>query len=161
LLACNASDIITAIASNAGTTMLAPTVNESLAYCSAGYGANTTSILKLHGTADQAVIYNGTTSFPGAVADLQAWGYRNQCKGAMQKLWTRGIATAQGWTSCAGRTEVELVSLAGVDHQWLITSDFQSSTYVFEFFNRVARQRQLQSRQRKQSQRAATIRGQF
>ena len=157
LLACNASDIITAIASNAGTTALGPSVNASLAWCSAGYGSNTTSILKLHGTADQSVAYNGTTSSPGAVADLQAWGERNQCDGPMRKLWTRGIAVAQGWTSCAGHTEVELVSLTGVNHQWLITSDFQSSTYVFEFFNRVARRRQSQLQQREQLHRLAHL----
>ena len=145
LLACNASDIITAIASNAGTTLLGPSINSSLSMCDAAYGSNTTSILKVHGTADQAVIYNGTATFPGAVADLQAWGNRNKCTGPMQKMWTRGIAQAQGWMDCGpGHTQVELVSLSGVNHQWLITSDFQSSTYVFEFFNRVARQREEQ-----------------
>ena len=160
LLACNASDIITAIASNAGTTQLGPSINASLAYCSAGYGANTTSILKLHGTADTAVVYNGTAGFPGAVADLQAWGERNHCQGAMQKQWSRGIAQAQGWTRCAGGSEVQLVSLDGVNHQWLITSDFQSSTYVFEFFNRVAREREDQARaqeQRRRRQRATRM----
>ena len=147
MLACNASDIISAIASNAGTTLLAPSINASLALCSAAYGSNRTSILKLHGTADQAVVYNGTANFPGAVADLQAWGERNQCEGPMHKQWTRGIAVAMGWSACAGGSEVELVSLAGVDHQWLITSDFQSSTYVFQFFNRVMHRRQPAKRE--------------
>ena len=85
--------------------------------CTAAYGNNHTSILKIHGTADQAVIYNGTQYFAGAVADTNAWGHRNGCKGEAHQQWTHGIASAQGWRQCAGGTEVELVSLAGVNHQ--------------------------------------------
>jgi poly(3-hydroxybutyrate) depolymerase len=147
LLACNASDIIDAIASNAGATMLGSTINESFAYCSAAYGKNATSILKIHGTADQAVVYNGSATWPGAIADLQAWGDRNGCKGAMQKQWTRGIASAIGWTQCAGGNEVQLVSLDGVNHQWIITSDFRSSDYVFDFFDRVAQMKERRQQQ--------------
>ena len=79
----------------------------------------------------------------------------------MEYLWTRGIAAAVGWPACAGGTEVELVSLDGVNHQWLITSDFQSSTYVFEFFNRVARRIEFEARQRTAPSRAAIIRDLF
>jgi len=140
LLACNASDIINGIAANAGTTMLGPTINESLAWCSSGYRSNSTSILKIHGTADQAVIYNGTATFPGAVADLQSWADRNHCVGKAQNMWSRGIASSQGWSQCAGNSQVELVSLQGVNHQWAITSDLRSSDYVFEFFDRVMSQ---------------------
>jgi len=131
LLACNASDIINAIASNAGGAGLGPTLNQSIAYCDAGYRSNTTSILKLFGTADGG--YNGSASSPGAVRDFQAWGARNRCQGAAQKQWTRGVASAQGWTSCAGGSEVQLVTLDSVNHQWMITSELQSSTYVFDF----------------------------
>jgi len=146
-LACKASDIINAIASNAGATMIGPSINASFAMCTTAYGNNHTSILKIHGTADQAVIYNGTNNLPGAIADTNSWGERNGCKGSARTLWTHGIATATGWQHCTGGTAVELVSLSGVNHQWMITSDFRSSDYVFEFFNRVALQQQ-QSQQR-------------
>jgi len=154
LLACNASDIINAIASNAGSTTIGPSINASISMCNSAYANNHTSILKIHGTADQAVIYNGTANFPGAVADTIAWGARNGCKGDIQQQWKHGIAWAQGWRMCSGGTEVELVSLSGVNHQWMITSDFRSSDYVFEFFARVAKQ-QL-AYQRHNMRRAAT-----
>ena len=146
LLACNASDIFTAIASNAGSTGLGPTVNQSIARCDAAYGSNTTSVLKLYGTADGGI--NGSVSAPNAYADMQAWGARNRCQGPAEKQWTRGVATAQGWTRCAGGSEVQLVTLQGVNHQWIITSEVQASTYVFDFFRRVTQEKE--QRQRKQ-----------
>ena len=97
--------------------MIGPSINASFAMCDTAYGMNHTSILKIHGTADQAVIYNGTTYLPGAVADTASWGARNGCKGDAKTLWTHGIATATGWHGCKGGTQVELVSLAGVNHQ--------------------------------------------
>ena len=116
-LACKASDIINAIASNAGETMVGPSINESFAMCDKEYAGNHTSILKIHGTHDQAVIYNGTNYLPSAMADTDSWGKRNGCKGEQKQLWQHGIATATGWYQCAGGTDVELVSVAGVNHQ--------------------------------------------
>ena len=113
-----------------GTTQGGPSINASLAYCTAGYGNNHTSILKIHGTADQAVIYNGTANFPGAVADTYAWAGRNGCKGDAQPQWTHGIASAQGWRQCNGGVEVELVSLWGVNHQVRKTNNAHHTTLV-------------------------------
>ena len=53
LLACNASDLIKGIASNAGGTNIGTDVKSSLAYCSAGYGTNSTHILLIHGYSHQ------------------------------------------------------------------------------------------------------------
>jgi len=142
LLACNASDIVNGIASNAGSTVLGPTIAQSFASCSSAYGSNTTSILLIHGTADSAVPYNGTTTMPGVIADLNAWAQRNQCQGQVQKQWTRGIASSQGWSQCVKGTQVELVTIDHPklgNHQWYINSDFRSSEYTFQFFSRVGR----------------------
>ena len=123
LLACNASNLVNGIASNAGATMVGPNINASFAYCTAAYANNHTSILKIHAMADQAVIYNGTAYLPGAGADTNACEMRNGCQGEAKHQWTHGIAMAQGWQGCNGGTEVQLISLAGVNHQVSCTSN--------------------------------------
>jgi len=152
-LACNASDVFSAIASNAGATVLGPTISTSLDYCSAAYGSNATAILLIHGIQDQAVAYNGTATMPSVLVDMNAWAKRNQCQGQVQPLWSRGIATSQGWSQCAHGAEVELVTINSErfgNHQWYINSDFRSSEYTFQFFNRVLGKREQMRRKERQ-----------
>ena len=138
LLACNASDLIHSIAANAGSTILTSDPKASLALCTTAYANNRTSILKVHGTADTAVPYNGTDTQASARVDFLAWGQRNGCQGEPRVQWKRGIATSEGWVGCGAGTDVELVTIAGGVHMWHLNSDFASSLYTLGFFDRVS-----------------------
>ena len=139
LLACNASDLVHAIASNAGATILSADPKASLSMCSSAYAGNATSVLLIHGTADTAVPFNGSDSQVSIPVNFRAWADRNGCSGEPSRRWARGVATSEGWVGCKGRTEVELVVIAGGVHMWYVNSDFQSSLFTLEWFDRVSR----------------------
>ena len=95
-------------------------------------------MLKIHGTADGAVPYNGSDSQVSVRADLAAWAERNGCQGQPRQHWSRGVATSEGWVGCEGGTEVQLVTIAGGVHMWHLNSDFASSLYTLAFFDKVS-----------------------
>ena len=84
----------------------------------------------LSSTADTAVPYNGTNTLPSVPVDLQAWADRAGCSGPSEKRWQRGVAASVGWRDCRNDTQVELVTITGGVHEWIINSDFQSSLYA-------------------------------
>ena len=69
-MACEAGDIITAIASLAGTTFVS---DESCR------GTGPVSVLQIHGTADRTIVYEGNRYYPGAVETVERWRTRNRC----------------------------------------------------------------------------------
>ncbi len=73
-LACDKPDLIAAVASLAGSTFLDP------AKCTA---AEPVSVLQIHGTKDDTVLYNGETingvGYPSAMETVAIWAGKNGC----------------------------------------------------------------------------------
>lgn len=75
-MACDQADVVAAIASLAGSTWLDPTK------CSP---TEPVSVLEIHGTKDEDVLYEGmptTPGFPGAKATVAEWAGRGGCDAA-------------------------------------------------------------------------------
>jgi len=143
-LACNASDIFSAIASNAGGTVLVPGNEAGIAVCDRMYGENSTSILLIHGTGDTSVPYDGNpnSGLPSVKRDFSAWSSRNDCSGSPVQTLNQGVATNLVYQKCRRGTQVELTTIDKGVHMWYVNSDFRSSDYTLTFFDRVYRSKQ-------------------
>ena len=135
-MACSYSDRIAAIASLAGASYLNATD------CGA---KSSVSVLQIHGTNDQTVLYEGgqifDKSYPSAVSSVTQWATLNQCT---QNTLTRSTkldldaniaedeTTVTAWTNCRNTSEVELWTMESSSHVPKLGSTF--ATKIWEFF---------------------------
>lgn len=155
-LACEASDVFSAVASVAGVVALKPGGTEAIATCAAAYskGKRATSVLDIHGTDDIAVPVGGNflLGFPGVWDGMRAWAAGNGCGGPAdapgtgrggeaRKAWQTGNYTGYSWPNCNKGSLVELVTIAGGPHEWPNHEGFVATTAILDFFDRAASSR--------------------
>lgn len=135
-MACSHSDRIAAIASLAGASYLSATDCEA---------KSSVSVLQIHGTNDETVLYEGGQifgkSYPSAVASVTQWATLNQCT---QNAVTRSTkldlddniaedeTAVTTWTNCRNSSEVELWTMESSSHVPRLGSTF--ATKIWEFF---------------------------
>lgn len=135
-MACRHPDRIAAIASLAGASFF------KAADCGA---KNSVSVLQVHGTKDETILYEGGqilgTSYPGAVASASQWATFNQCtqnavtrstKLDLEPNITGDETSVTAWTNCQNSSEVELWTMEGAAHIPTLKSTF--ATKIWEFF---------------------------
>lgn len=135
-MACRHSDRIAAIASLAGASYFTATD------CGA---KNSVSVLQVHGTKDETILYEGGqilgNSYPSAFASASQWAAVNQCTqnavARSTKLDLEGnIAgdetSIKAWTNCQNSSEVELWTVENATHIPTLSSTF--ATKIWEFF---------------------------
>ncbi len=135
-MACRHSDQVAAIASLAGASYFTATD------CGA---KNSVSVLQVHGTNDQTILYRGgqilSNSYPSALASVSQWATFNQCT---QNAVTRSTnldlegniagdeTSITAWTNCQNSSEVELWTMKDAAHIPTLSSTF--ATKIWEFF---------------------------
>jgi polyhydroxybutyrate depolymerase len=135
-MACRHPDRIAAIASLAGASFFKATD------CGA---KSSVSVLQVHGTKDETILYEGGqifgTSYPGAVASASQWATFNQCT---QNAVTRSTkldlepniagdeTSIKAWTNCQNSSEVELWTMENATHIPTLVSTF--ATKIWKFF---------------------------
>ncbi len=135
-MACKNPDRIAAIASLAGASFFKATD------CGA---KNSVSVLQVHGTKDETILYEGGqilgNSYPSAFASASQWATVNQCTqnavSRSTKLDLEGnIAgdetSIKAWTNCQNSSEVELWTVENATHIPTLSSTF--ATKIWEFF---------------------------
>jgi len=135
-MACRHPDRIAAIASLAGASFFKPTD------CGA---TNSVSVLQVHGTKDETILYEGGqilgNSYPSAFASASQWATVNQCTQNAVTRTTKldlegniaGDETSiKAWTNCQNSSEVELWTVENATHIPTLTSTF--ATKIWEFF---------------------------
>ena len=135
-MACRHPDRIAAIASLAGASFFKETD------CGA---TNSVSVLQVHGTKDETILYEGGqilgNSYPSAFASASQWATVNQCTqnavSRSTKLDLEGnIAgdetSIKAWTNCQNSSEVELWTVENATHIPTLSSTF--ATKIWEFF---------------------------
>ena len=111
-MACDRADRVTAIASVAGT-MLPDTCHPS----------RPVSVLEIHGTKDQEVLYDGghaagsSYAIPSTPVLARAWAALDGC-GATAVRSGDAVVQVDTWSPCSGGTAVELETVTGGDHVW-------------------------------------------
>ena len=128
-MACEAGDIITAIASLAGTTFVS---DESCR------GTGPVSVLQIHGTADGTIVYEGNRYYPGAVETVERWRTRNRC-GEFEDKRPLGLVSSlageetavRSAAGCDEDTTVELWTVEGGSHVPFFQPAFMEQTLQF------------------------------
>ena len=139
LLACRLSQRIAAITSVTGTM----TVDRNT--CT---GSRPVPVMQIHGIEDAVVPFNGNDSFPSIPATIEFWTQSNGCAGAAEETAIADI-TGDGYggrrtryLDCAQGTEVELITLDGVGHDWPIhvegyrQHDIHAAEEIWNFLQR-------------------------
>ena len=135
-MACRHPDRIAAIASLAGASFFKETD------CGA---KSSVSVLQVHGTKDETILYDGGqlfgNSYPSAFASASQWAAVNQCT---QNAVTRSTkldlegniagdeTSIKAWTNCQNSSEVELWSVENASHIPTLVPTF--ATKIWEFF---------------------------
>jgi len=135
-MACKYPDRIAAIASLAGASYFKTTD------CGA---KSPVSVLQVHGTKDETILYEGgqifDKSYPSAVASVTQWATLNQCTQNAVARSTKldlddNIAedetSVTTWTKCRNSSEVELWTMESSSHVPRLGSTF--ATKIWEFF---------------------------
>ena len=139
LLACRLSQRIAAITSVTGTM----TVDDST--CT---GSRPVPVMQIHGIEDAVVPFDGSDSFPSIPATIEFWAQSNGCVGAAEETAIADI-TGDGYggrrtrhLDCAQGTEVELITLDAVGHDWPINvegyrqHDIHAAEEIWNFLQR-------------------------
>ena len=122
-LACEAAEIVTAVASLAGSTVdLASECQPSLPV----------GVLQVHGTLDDVIPYDGASGYPSADETVARWASYNGCLGEGEigesldyDAAVTGAETApMGWTDCDRGVEVALWKMEGSSHVPGLRPDF-------------------------------------
>ncbi|MBT8451359.1 MAG: hypothetical protein KJO40_05260 [Deltaproteobacteria bacterium] len=110
-LACEAADVIAAVAPVAGVLALDP------ATCTP---SRPISILHLHGTGDPLVRYDGggLADSPSVESSIAGWLDRNGCTGEPTVTFQNGSATCETTDDCDGDASVTLCTIEGAGHCW-------------------------------------------
>lgn len=119
-LACEASDLIAAIAPVA-TTMTVENCHPS----------RPVAVMHFHGTQDRPIPYAGGPSdptlpkmlavggpYPSAGQVIQMWAENNRCVSSPAITYQKGNVTCQTQSSCAENTEATLCTIQGGGHTW-------------------------------------------
>ena len=139
LLACRLSQRIAAITSVTGTM----TVDSGT--CT---GSRPVPVMQIHGIEDAVVPFDGSDSFPSIPATIEFWAQSNGCVGAAQETAIADI-TGDGYggrrtrhLDCAQGTEVQLITLDAVGHDWPINvqgyrrHDVHAAEEIWNFLKR-------------------------
>jgi len=141
ILGCEAADLIAASASVSGIVELLPGNSEGLTKCSQDYVKfnKAVSTVNIHGTFDLVVPWTGDfiLGFPTVPDNFAAWAQRNGCKGQPVQTFQKGAYSNQIYQSCNNGTTVEVVQVSGGGHDWPSDSDFDTATFIVEFFESV------------------------
>ncbi len=108
-LACEASDIITAVAPVAGVLGIPQSECRP---------TRPVPVLQIHGTADPLVPYRGGLLGDSVPDTVAAWVRRDGCVGSPVETFRQGAASCVTYPSCDGDAEVSLCTVEGGGHCW-------------------------------------------
>jgi polyhydroxybutyrate depolymerase len=153
-LACELSDRIAAIASNAAVMMdhVASTPPVQVFNCQPG---RPVPVLAIFGTADRCTPYEGGASAgvdvgprPAASETIDFWRSNNGCSNLLPTRETMGAATCTNYGLCLSGADVQLCTIEGGGHVWpgtganpggeacggSGTTDLQANDRIWDFF---------------------------
>ena len=129
-MACDHADRVAAIGSLAGAMW------SDVARCKP---STAVSVLEIHGTADDSVLYDGTASYPSAKTTAADWAAFDGCTSSTDAAATMdlvpGLAGAETtvtrWAGCRGTSTVELWTIAAGNHYPAFNATFAASLIDF------------------------------
>jgi len=138
ILGCVAPDIFHATVSVSGIVELEPGNAGGESACDTAYKNFTQKIStsNIHGDLDILVPWTGDAllGFPAVPTNFDDWAKRNGCQGDPVETFSKGAYTEQTYEQCTSGTTVRLVHHYGGGHEWPSDGDFDTATYVVNFF---------------------------
>jgi poly(3-hydroxybutyrate) depolymerase len=138
ILGCVAPDIFHATASVSGIVELEPGNSGGEDACSRAYSNFTqrVSTVNIHGDFDFVVPWTGDAilGFPDVPTNFADWSVRNNCQGSAVTTFSKGAYTESTYQHCVNGTTVRVVKHSGGGHEWPRDDDFDTPTYVVNFF---------------------------
>jgi poly(3-hydroxybutyrate) depolymerase len=138
ILGCKAPDIFRATASVSGVVELDPGNAQGLTVCDTDYLNFTqrVSTVNIHGDLDFVVPWTGDLflGFPDIPTNFKAWAARNLCTGSPVVTFQKAQYTESTYQSCVHNTTIRVVKNEGGGHEWPSDSNFDTATYVVQFF---------------------------
>lgn len=128
-MACDQADSIAAIVSLAGATWDDP------GQCAP---SSDVSVLQIHGTNDQTILYGGGTLYPSATASTEIWAGYDGCGTSMTQAATNldlevsldgAETTVQSFDGCPADVAVELWSIEDGSHLPNVTDGFRTAVW--------------------------------
>jgi len=132
-LACEAADLVAAIAPVAGVLGIPP---EDCA------PSRPIPVMHFHGTADPLVPWAGSSlsGFPSVPDTIAGWVARDGCTGSSETTFSMGDSTCETWSTCDAGTEVTLCTVTGGGHWWpggvASGAAIVATDHMWEFFTR-------------------------
>jgi len=137
VLSCKMHSVFRGAVSVSGTCTLNPGNAAAFDECDKLYNNATrpVALLKIHGTADPTVPWNGNPllRFAPIPADHKRWSQRNKCTGTPVQTFKQGVYSNEIYQTCRG-SPVELVTVQGGVHHWPNDNDFRAAEYAWKFF---------------------------
>jgi polyhydroxybutyrate depolymerase len=135
-LACEAADVIAAVAPVAGVLGIEP---EDCV------PSRPIPVIHFHGTADPLVPVEGADSVPSVAESTEGWIERNDCSGEPRVTYEEGLATCETVDRCSDGVSVTLCLAEGAGHCWLgqpcrlpglgeATTDIDANEVMWELF---------------------------
>jgi len=141
ILACKQGSILAGIASVSGVVELDPGNQEGLTECDTAFASSdhAVPVLHVHGTSDPLVPWNGDgiLGFPPIPDDFTRWASRSTCEANSTVAWTKGAYKSHQYTQCKNGATIELIEHDGGVHEWPSDGDFDTTSYVWQFFNNI------------------------
>lgn len=131
-LACEAGDVIAAIAPVAGVLGI-PEED-----CTP---PRAIPVMHFHGTNDTLVPYGGSsfTGFPSVPDTMMGWAERNGCTTGPDETYDVGNSHCETWTGCTGGVSVTLCTVEGGGHWWpggpSSSADIDATEAMWEFLS--------------------------
>src|SRR4051812_17011422 len=109
-LACEASDLFSAVTSVSGVVELEPGNDGGLAACTSDYSKfnRSVSVLLIHGDGDLVVPWTGDAilGFPPVPTDFSDWSERNLCVGDPVQTFSSPPISNQVYQNCSRSTQI-------------------------------------------------------
>jgi len=138
ILGCVAPDVFHATVSVSGIVELEPGNSGGETACNTAYGKFTqrVSTANIHGDLDFVVPWTGDAilGFPDVPTNFADWATRNGCQGNPVQTFSKGAYTESTYQNCVNKTTVRVVHHYGGGHEWPSDGDFDTATYVVNFF---------------------------
>jgi len=138
ILGCVAPDVFHATVSVSGIVEMEPGNSGGETACSTAYSNFTqrVSTSNVHGDLDFVVPWTGDAllGFPDVPTNFADWATRNGCSGQPVQTFSKGAYTESTYQNCVDGTTVRVVHHYGGGHEWPSDGDFDTATYVVDFF---------------------------
>jgi polyhydroxybutyrate depolymerase len=151
-LACETPELWAGIAADASSVVIGKDAETGHSQCDASFLPHGhLDMIHFSGTSDTAVTWTGSAwsnpaGTPSALDDIARWVRRMGCSARLHQTYNDGTFSNLVWPDCRNGTQLEFMTARNGQHSWWTTQlnpqfVFETTTYVFNFFDKAYKKR--------------------